>query len=170
MPELELVVQIEPGADVTLADLVESGRELATDRPDALAEARAALVEDDVLTIIYTSGTTGKPKGCLLSHRNFTALAESVARVDGLYEPGDTAILFLPLAHNFARLVQFCSAEVGVTIAFCPEPTNVGRALTAVRPTVFPSVPRLFEKAYATARGKMEARNAPRAGGSRRGH
>jgi long-chain acyl-CoA synthetase len=161
LPDVELVVQIEPGADVTLEDVVAAGCELRESRLEALGEARSAVAENDVLTIIYTSGTTGKPKGCLLSHRNFTALAESVARVEGLYRPGDTAVLFLPLAHNFARLVQFCSAEVGVTIAFCPEPANVGRALTAVRPTVFPSVPRLFEKAYATARARMEARSAP---------
>ena len=161
LPEVEQVVQIEPGADVTLEDVISAGRGLRDSRPQALAEARSAVAEDDVLTIIYTSGTTGKPKGCVLSHRNFTALAESVARVEGLYQPGDTAVLFLPLAHNFARLVQFCSAEVGVTIAFCPEPANVGRALVAVRPTVFPSVPRLFEKAYATARTRMEARSAP---------
>ena len=161
LPDLELVVQIEPGADVTLADVAASGRELAAGRPDAVEEARAALAEGDFLTIIYTSGTTGKPKGCLLTSPQLHGARESVARVDGLYEPGDTAILFLPLAHNFARLVQFCSAEVGVTIAFCPEPTNIGRALATVCPTVFPSVPRVFEKAYATARGKMEARNAP---------
>jgi long-chain acyl-CoA synthetase len=161
LPELELVVQIEPGGDLTLGDVVASGRELAGRRPEALGEARAALAEDDVLTIIYTSGTTGKPKGCVLSHRNFTALAESVAGVEDLFRAGDTAVLFLPLAHNFARLVQFCSAEIGLTIAFCPEPANVGRALAAVRPTVFPSVPRLFEKAYAAARGRMDARRAP---------
>ena len=161
LPELELVVQIEPGGELTLEDVVAAGRELASSRPEALGQARAALAEDDVLTIIYTSGTTGKPKGCVLSHRNFTALAESVAGVEDLFKAGDTAVLFLPLAHNFARLVQFCSAEIGLTIAFCPEPANVGRALTAVRPTVFPSVPRLFEKAYATARAKMDARRAP---------
>jgi long-chain acyl-CoA synthetase len=161
LPELELVVQIEPGAEVTLDDVAAAGRELATGRPDAVRDARDALAEDDPLTIIYTSGTTGKPKGCVLSHRNFTALAESVRGVKGLFEAGDTAVLFLPLAHNFARLVQFCSADIGVTIAFCPEPTNVGRALLAVRPTVFPSVPRMYEKAYATARAKMDARSAP---------
>ena len=161
LPDVELVVQIEPGADVTLEDVLAAGRELQDRQPEALAAARSEVAEDDALTIIYTSGTTGKPKGCVLSHRNFTALAESVARVDDLYRPGDTAVLFLPLAHNFARLVQFCSAEVGVTVAFCPEPADVGRALTAVRPTVFPSVPRLFEKAYGTARARIEARSAP---------
>jgi long-chain acyl-CoA synthetase len=161
LPELELVVQIERGAEVTLDDVAAAGRELATSRPEAVREARDALAEDDALTIIYTSGTTGKPKGCVLSHRNFTALAESVRGVEGLFEAGDTAVLFLPLAHNFARLVQFCSADIGVTVAFCPEPANVGRALLTVRPTVFPSVPRLYEKAYATARAKMDARSVP---------
>jgi long-chain acyl-CoA synthetase len=161
LPGLELVVQIEPGADLTLEEVVAAGRELAGSRPEAVREACEALAGDDALTIIYTSGTTGKPKGCVLSHRNFTALAESVRGVDGLFEAGDTAVLFLPLAHNFARLVQFCGAEIGVTIAFCPEPANVGRALLTVRPTVFPSVPRLYEKAYATARAKIDARRAP---------
>jgi long-chain acyl-CoA synthetase len=161
LPELELVVQIERGADLALDDVVEAGRKLAASRPEALHEARSAVAEDDVLTIIYTSGTTGKPKGCVLSHRNFTALTESVARVEGLFQSGDRAILFLPLAHNFARLVQYCSAGIGVTLAFCPDPANVGRALATVRPTLFPSVPRLFEKAYSTARAKMEAGRAP---------
>ena len=161
LPALDLIVQMEPGGEVSLEDVVVAGRDLAHRRADTLREARDAVTEGDPLTIIYTSGTTGKPKGCVLSHRNFTALVESVARVEGVFEPGDTALLFLPLAHNFARLAQFCSAEIGVTIAFCPDPAGIPRALQTVRPTVFPSVPRLFEKSYATARARMAKRSAP---------
>ena len=87
----------------------------ARGNPEALAHAAAEIGADDVLTFLYTSGTTGNPKGCVLSQRNYVAMVDAVVAVDDLFRADDTALLFLPLAHNFARLVQFTAAAVGYT-------------------------------------------------------
>jgi long-chain acyl-CoA synthetase len=132
-----------------LDDLRARGRAFAAENPEALDEAVAAIDEDDVFTLIYTSGTTGPPKGCMITHRNYYAMA---AVVDGLPRytlPGDTMLLYLPLAHNFGRLLHLAGAYVGYTVAFLPDPLRAAEALPQVRPTLFPSVPRAFEKVHA---------------------
>jgi long-chain acyl-CoA synthetase len=153
----ELTISIEDTGDrgVPLATVVERGRAYHAERPEALAAARGSVSPSDVLTLIYTSGTTGNPKGCVQSHGNWWALLGAVGKVEGLMAPGDVALLFLPLAHNFARLVQFAGAARGFTIAFVPEPNRVGRALMEVQPTIFPSVPRLYERVYRSVQGRL---------------
>ena len=155
---LEQVIAFEPlGSDaVSLEELRRRGRELLRGRPVAVAEARGRIVADDVLTIVYTSGTIGPPKGCVLTHRNYRAMVDMVLGVRGLVEPGDRTLLFLPLAHTFARLVEFLGPATGLTIAFCPEASAVPGALTEVRPTIFPSVPRLFEKVRAAIESSLD--------------
>jgi long-chain acyl-CoA synthetase len=158
LPALQLTIAFEDAGEETLPldQVTALGRARSADRgPIELADARAAVAPADPLTIIYTSGTTGDPKGCVLTHGNWWAIVESVKRVDGLMAPGDVAVLFLPLAHNFARLVQFVGAGAGFTIAFVPDINKVARALTEVRPTVFPSVPRLFERVYTTVHKRL---------------
>jgi long-chain acyl-CoA synthetase len=76
-------------------------------------------------------------------------MVDMVWQVEGLFEGADLVLLFLPLAHNFGRLVQHLGVRVGFTIAFCPDVGDVPQALSEVRPTLLPSVPRLYEKAYA---------------------
>ncbi len=134
---------------VSLDELRRRGRDHLRSRPGAVVDLRAARPEDEVLTIIYTSGTTGSPKGCVLTQRHFGAMVEMVRGVPGLFEAGDRVLLFLPLAHNFARLVQYVGAAEGFTIAFCPDFSEVSAALLEVEPTILPSVPRLFEKVHA---------------------
>ena len=135
-----------PGSAVGLADLRAQGRSLVASRPGALAEQRAGIAEDDLLTIIYTSGTTGPPKGCLITQRHYSVMVDSIRRVEGLFAGRDRVLLFLPLAHTFARLVQYAGAGAGFTVAFCPDSDRIAEALGEVKPTLFPSVPRLFEK------------------------
>jgi long-chain acyl-CoA synthetase len=153
LADLQLTIAFEDAGEdaLPLERVAELGRErLAEGGPGELAAARAAVTPDDPLTLIYTSGTTGDPKGCILTHGNWWSLVESVKRVDGLMVSGDVAVLFLPLAHNFARLVQFMGAGAGLTVAFVPDINRVARALEEVKPTVFPSVPRLFERVHET--------------------
>ena len=153
LPELQLTIAFEDAGEgvVALDQVAALGRaRIAEGGTTELVDARAAVAPDDPLTLIYTSGTTGDPKGCVLTHGNWWALVESVKRVDGLMAPGDVAVLFLPLAHNFARLVQFMGAGAGFTVAFVPDINKIARALQEVRPTVFPSVPRLFERIHTT--------------------
>ena len=161
---LEQVVLIEDAPDsgsLSLEDVRARGRAYLEEAPDAVEQARTAIGEDDPLTIVYTSGTTGPPKGCVLSQRNYRAMVEMVLAVEGLVEPGDRLLLHLPLAHTFARLISFLAPAVGLTIAFCPDSTGLTDALTTVRPTLFPSVPRLYEKIAAGVHAKVE--QSPRA-------
>jgi long-chain acyl-CoA synthetase len=145
-----------------LDDLAARGRTFAAENPGALDAAVAAIDEDDLFTYIYTSGTTGPPKACMISHRNYYAM---VAVVDGLPRfvlPTDVMLLYLPLAHNFGRLMHLVAPYVGFTLAHIDDPLRAAEALTAVRPTIFPSVPRVFEKVHAAVVAQIEAAPGPR--------
>jgi long-chain acyl-CoA synthetase len=133
-----------------LDNLRAQGREHAAAHPGALEEASAAVGEDDLFTYIYTSGTTGPPKACMIRHRNYHDMVESALAIEGWAEAGDVMLLYLPLAHNFGRLMHLQNARAGMTTAFCPDPYRVREALPQVRPTILPSVPRVYEKIHAT--------------------
>ena len=139
-----------------LDGLAAQGREHETASPTALADAAAALAEDDLYTIIYTSGTTGPPKGCMLSNRNYFAMASVVDRMPGYYTPDDLMLLYLPLAHNFGRLMLLTGAYVGFPVAFLPDPLRTPEALLHVRPTVLPSVPRVYEKVHTAVQARFD--------------
>ncbi|HET7571689.1 MAG TPA: long-chain fatty acid--CoA ligase [Gaiellaceae bacterium] len=144
-----------------LAVLEEEGRAYRDASPDALAEAAAAVEEDDLATLIYTSGTTGPPKGCMLTHRNLVTAAIRVKR--HLQEPGDVVLLFLPLAHSFGRLAHQAGSFHGTTLAFVADAARLPEALPRLQPTMLPAVPRVYEKVHANALGEIE-----RAGGAKR--
>ena len=112
--------------------------------------------EEDLYTFIYTSGTTGPPKGCMIRHRNYYEMAAVVEKMPRYVEPGDVCLLYLPLAHNFGRLVHLAGPLHGYTVAFEPDPYAVADALAAVRPTVFPSVPRVYEKVHTAIVGAFD--------------
>jgi long-chain acyl-CoA synthetase len=140
-----------------LDDLRARGREHARAEPDAVERSAAQIGEDDLYTFIYTSGTTGPPKACMIRHRNYYAMSCKVNDVEDFTVAGDVMLLFLPLAHNFGRCMALGGAHMGYTIAFCPDPYAVAEALPAVRPTVFPSVPRVFEKVHTGVTQKFAA-------------
>jgi long-chain acyl-CoA synthetase len=131
-----------------LDELRARGREFAAANPKALADAEAAIDEEDLFTFIYTSGTTGRPKACMIRHRNYYEMAACTEDVGDFAISDDVMLLYLPLAHNFGRLMHLLGAFIGFTIAFCPDPLRIGEALPAVRPTIVPSVPRLYEKVH----------------------
>src|SRR5205085_10075803 len=81
--------------------------------------------------------------------------AAMIDRLDDFIGAGDTMLLYLPLAHNFGRLMHLVGPYAGYTVAFCPDPYAVAGALEQVRPTVFPSVPRLYEKVHAAVAAKL---------------
>ncbi|HZR93480.1 MAG TPA: long-chain fatty acid--CoA ligase [Gaiellaceae bacterium] len=157
LPRLEHVLTF---AD--LDDLAERGRSFAADNPDVLAAAAGAIGEDDLYTYVYTSGATGPPKACMIRHRNYYEMAVAVTEVEGLVGPEDVLLLSLPLAHSFGRLMHLAGTRVGFTIAFCPDPQRTGEALVQVRPTILPSVPRLFEKMHAATLAAFAAQPRPR--------
>ncbi|MDX6488629.1 MAG: long-chain acyl-CoA synthetase [Gaiellaceae bacterium] len=133
------------------------GREHAAEHPRAVEEAAAAIDPEDLFTFIYTSGTTGPPKGCMIRHRNYYAMCQEAEAANDVLATEDVLLLFLPLAHNFGRLVHLLGPYLGFTIAFCPDPLKVAEALPIVRPTVFPSVPRLYEKIHTGVTAAFEA-------------
>jgi long-chain acyl-CoA synthetase len=110
--------------------------------------------EDDLATLIYTSGTTGPPKGCMLTHKNLVTAALRVkTHIEG---QTDTVLLFLPLAHSFARIVHHSAASRGAALALVADATRVPEALASVRPTILPAVPRVYEKIHANVLGEIE--------------
>jgi len=145
-----------------LDELRAQGREHAREHPHALAEAEAQVGEEDLFTFIYTSGTTGPPKACMIRHRNYYEMALACERIDGFAIAEDTMLLYLPLAHNFGRLMHLIGARTGYTTAFCSDPLRVAEAMPVVRPTLLPSVPRLYEKVHAAVLAQFEQVHGPR--------
>ncbi|MGB8650770.1 MAG: long-chain fatty acid--CoA ligase [Mycobacteriales bacterium] len=119
------------------------------------AQRRDTMGPESLATIVYTSGTTGRPKGCVLTHGNVLSLVRNVVSADGVYEKvfneRETTLLFLPLAHILARVIQFSALHAGVQLGHT-DMSHVVEDLTSYRPTVVLSVPRVFEKLYNTAR------------------
>ncbi|MET7374452.1 AMP-dependent synthetase/ligase [Micromonospora arida] len=152
LPELGQVWQIDLGG---VDELVTTG---ATVELAEVERRRKAVRADDLATIIYTSGTTGRPKGCVLTHRNMYAdIANAVPVLPNLFNAGASTLLFLPLAHAFARLIQIGVVQARVTMAHCADTKNLVAELQAFRPTFVLSVPRVFEKVYNAAKQKAEA-------------
>jgi long-chain acyl-CoA synthetase len=140
-----------------LAELEERGRAFAAENPTALEAASAEVDEEDVFTYIYTSGTTGPPKGCMIRHRNYYEMAAVLEQMETRFVgPDDTLLLYLPLAHNYGRLIHLQAAYVGYTLAFCRDPLKVADGLLAVRPTILPSVPRVYEKIHTAVLAKLD--------------
>jgi long-chain acyl-CoA synthetase len=131
-----------------LASLEEDGRAYRAAHPGALDDAVAAVDEEDVFTFIYTSGTTGPPKGCMIRHRNYYAMVAVSDELGDHASADDVLLLYLPLAHNYGRLAHLSGPYIGYAIAFLADPLEVARAMPQVRPTILPSVPRVFEKVH----------------------
>jgi long-chain acyl-CoA synthetase len=151
LPRLQHVIEL---AD--LEELARSGREYAAEHPDALARAEAQVGEEDLFTFIFTSGTTGPPKACQILHRNYYEMASVIYSMADVFVEDDLLLLYLPLAHNFGRLVHLLAPMAGYTIAFCADPYAVANALVVVKPTVFPSVPRVYEKIHTAVLARFD--------------
>ena len=143
LPALKLVLTYDD-----LPALEEEGRAYREAHPGALDAAVAAIHDEDLFTFIYTSGTTGPPKGCMIRHRNYYAMVAVVDELPNYSEPDDVMLLYLPLAHNFGRLMHLSGPYVGYAIAFLPDALEVARAMPEVHPSILPSVPRVYEKVH----------------------
>ncbi|RUQ20468.1 AMP-dependent synthetase/ligase [Kocuria sp. HSID16901] len=118
-----------------------------------LEASRTSRRLDDAATIIYTSGTTGKPKGCLLSHANFVKLCASARQaIPEVASSQNSTLLFLPLAHVFARYIHVLSIDAGVVVGHCPDLKHLTGDIKSFSPTFLLVVPRVFEKIYNGAR------------------
>ena len=147
LPALEHLWRIRPG----LSDLVASGAEVSD---EAVAERTRTAKAADTATLVYTSGTTGRPKGCQLSHENLLADVRNafmgpLAAITAT--PGVSTLLFLPLAHVFARVIEVGALEAGIVLGHCQDVKNLVPDLASFQPTFVLAVPRVCEKVYNTA-------------------
>ncbi|MEP7160318.1 MAG: AMP-dependent synthetase/ligase [Dermatophilaceae bacterium] len=151
LPDLQHVWCIEAGDLEKVADV---------DVDDAGLDAlHAGMSRDDLATIIYTSGTTGRPKGCEITHGNFLYLTSNIDEIlpEITRSPGASLLLFLPLAHVLARLIQVLAVETRMQIGHAPDVTALLPDLASFRPTFFLAVPRVFEKVYNSMDAKAAA-------------
>ena len=143
-----LAVPSHPVPVESLSDLATAGAGVTGEQVDQRRKSRRTA---DLATIIYTSGTTGRPKGCELSHGNLLADVRNVMRgwLPAIFEtPGASTLLFLPLAHSFARIIQVGCLESGVVLGHTPSVAKLLPDLASFRPTFILAVPRVFEKVY----------------------
>ena len=132
-----------------------AGEPLTDAEIEALASARK---REELALLIYTSGTTGPPKGAMISHGNVLTLLEASETQQRLLQ-SDLSLNFLPMAHSAERILGFYGrVSGGVPGAYAESTATVLDDLKAVRPTVFGSVPRIFEKAHARIYSEIEKR------------
>ena len=130
---------------------------------DQLSRRRDAVMAADLATIIYTSGTTGRPKGCELTHANMISTVRNAVQgaLPQLFEiPSPSTLLFLPLAHSFARIIQVACLESGAVLGHWPDATTLAQGLPEFGPTFLLAVPRVFEKVYNGAQQQAAASTA----------
>ena len=149
LPDVATVLTIDAGG---LEELAAAGREV----PErVLDERRDGLTPQTLATIIYTSGTTGRPKGCELTHGNMLRTGLQAGTVlPELFNARGSTLLFLPLAHVFARLIQIACVESRARMGHTADVKNLLADLQSFRPTFLLSVPRVFEKVYNGAKAR----------------
>jgi len=151
LPLIEHVWQIDLG---DLDKLTAAGMSV----PDEEIERRRNLAKgSDVATLIYTAGTTGKPKGCVLTHSNFVELARNAGRaIPEVVNPESTTLLFITMAHIFARFIAVLSVHGGMKVGHQGDSAGLLSAMASFQPTFLLAVPRVFEKIYNASEQKAE--------------
>jgi long-chain acyl-CoA synthetase len=152
VPGCKHVFTIDGGG---LAEIEAAGSEV----DDAAVDERlAGISNSDLATIIYTSGTTGRPKGCQLTHGNLRSNSKNTIQgIQEMMTPDDAQLLFLPLAHSFAKILQVASVERGVRVGYATSPQHLLEEMPMFQPTFVAAVPRIFEKVFTGAQQKAIA-------------
>ncbi|MES9542725.1 AMP-binding protein [Actinomadura sp. NPDC000600] len=152
LPELAHVWGIDAGG---VAEVTRLGADVGD---DVVEERRRSRTAADIATLVYTSGTTGRPKGCEITHGNLVSTARNAVQgaIAEIAVEGSSTLLFLPLAHVFARLIEVATIEGGIVLGHSDVP-NLLPDLASYRPTFLLAVPRVFEKVYNGAEQKAAA-------------
>ncbi len=141
--------------DGAIDDLRAAGTDIDDEE---LENRRSSVTPDSVATIIYTSGTTGRPKGCTLTHSNFMFEVDAViAGAPEVFAPGQSTLLFLPIAHVFGRVIEIACIRGRIRLAHTADVTELLPNLASFQPTFLLSVPRVFERVFNGAQTKAVA-------------
>lgn len=125
---------------------------------DEIERRRKLAKGSDLATLIYTSGTTGKPKGCILTHSNFVELSRNAQkRIPEVVNPDSSTLLFITLAHIFARFISVLAIHGGVKVGHQADTKQLVPSMGSFKPTFLLAVPRVFEKVYNSSEQKAEA-------------
>lgn len=152
LPLVTRVWQIDLG---DLGKLVSKGVNVSDDE---IERRRNLATGSDIATLIYTSGTMGRPKGCILTHSNFVELCRNSAlAIPEVVNEQSSTLLFITLAHVFARFIEVLSVHGGVKVGHQPDVKELLPAMSSFRPTFLLAVPRVFEKVYNASEQKAEA-------------
>ncbi|WP_454294605.1 AMP-dependent synthetase/ligase [Salana multivorans] len=153
VPSLRSIWTFDAGA---VAEMSALGTDVSA---ETVLETAAAVGLEDLATIIYTSGTTGRPKGAELTHGNFVILAKGAIETipEVFQQEGAATLLFMPLAHVFARFVEVLALAAGVPMGHTPDVKTLVADLGTFQPTFILAVPRVFEKVYNGAEQKATA-------------
>lgn len=144
--------------NIDLGDLDKLAASGSAVTDDEIERRRNLATGSDVATLIYTAGTTGKPKGCILTHSNFYELSRNAkAALPEVVNPGTSTLLFITLAHVFARFIAVMCVDAGVKVGHQPDTSKLVPAMQSFRPTFLLAVPRVFEKVYNSSEQTAEA-------------
>lgn len=163
LPHLQKVIAFEP-VQTDMEDVLSWDEFLALADgvdDDTLQERMQAVTPDDLATIVYTSGTTGVPKGAMLTHENVLFTSDIIVRSLKVMKDVET-LLFLPLAHIFARMIVFASLRVPIIVSIAENIQKVPENIREIRPHFIASAPRIYEKIYERIQSQVANSSAAR--------
>lgn len=166
LPVLRNIIVMKDGVDrtdarvISFRDVQQQGERYATLHPEHLAQARTNVKPDNIATIIYTSGTTGTPKGVMLTHANL--VFDLLACIEALpvIDERDVILSYLPLCHSFERIANYFMFACGTQIVFAESIETLPENMRDARPTIVPSVPRMFERMHKRILENLDTQSA----------
>jgi long-chain acyl-CoA synthetase len=137
-------------------DVIELGRQEREGLEEKYRRRFLSVTSEDTAIIFYTSGTTGPPKGAMLSHGNILEACRSMRDLE-VFSAQDVTVIWLPMPHIYGRIAQIAGTYIGTKGYYAESPDRIVENLKEIRPTIFYSVPRIFEKVYSRILGEVEA-------------